>query len=76
MREARGIEQSHNPNYLKAKSSKQQQQQNHDKTNVDDIPIQELTLDVPIQITCKLLGFIYRLNISNEISFDFSHKTF
>lgn len=52
MREARRIEQSHNPNYLKSKSSKKEQI-NIDNTNVDDIPIQELTLDVPIKITCK-----------------------
>lgn len=53
MREARRIEQSHNPNYLKSKSSKKEQQIIMDNANVDDIPIQELTLDVPIKITCK-----------------------
>lgn len=52
MREARRIEQSHNPNYLKTKTSKKEQN-TMDNTNVDDIPIQELTLDVPIKITCK-----------------------
>lgn len=52
MREARKIEQSHNPNYLKSKSSKKEQI-NTDNNNVDDIPIQQLTLDVPIKITCK-----------------------
>lgn len=52
MREARIIEQSHNPNYLKSKTSKNEQV-TMDNNNFDDIPIQELTLDVPIKITCK-----------------------
>lgn len=52
MREARKIEQSHNPNYLKSKTSKKEEI-TMDNTNVDDIPIQELNLDVPIKITCK-----------------------
>lgn len=52
MREARRIEQSHNPNYLKSKSTKKEPITT-DNTDVDDIPIQELTLDVPIKITCK-----------------------
>lgn len=50
MREARKIEQSHNPNYLKSKTAKRQ---NNDKENIDDIPIAELALDVPLKITCE-----------------------
>lgn len=52
MKEARRIEQSHNPNYLKSKTTKKHKivEQND---SIDDIPIQEITLDVPIKITCK-----------------------
>lgn len=54
MREARRIEQIHNPNYLKSKTTKKNKIDNIEhKDNIDDIPIQEITLDVPIQITCK-----------------------
>lgn len=52
MREARRIEQSHNPNYLKSKSSKKNKSEEH-TDNYEDIPIQEIALDIPIQITCK-----------------------
>lgn len=52
MREARRIEQSHNPNYLKAKTTKRNKKEER-MDNLDDIPIQEITLDIPIQITCK-----------------------
>lgn len=52
MREARRIEQIHNPNYLKTKTTKKNKIEEY-KDNIDDIPIQEITLDVPIQITCK-----------------------
>lgn len=52
MREARRIEQSHNPNYLKPKTTKKNKSDEL-KDDLDDIPIQEIQLDVPIQITCK-----------------------
>lgn len=52
MREARRLEQSHNPNYLKSKPPAKAK--TLDKDAIDDIPIQELHLDVPIKITCKL----------------------
>ena len=52
MREARRIEQSHNPNYLKSKTTKKNKSDEL-KDDLDDIPIQEIQLDVPIQITCK-----------------------
>lgn len=53
MREARRIEQSHNPNYLKSdkKSSHKSRKTNDDDCN--DIPIAELALEIPLQITCK-----------------------
>lgn len=54
MREARRIEQSHNPNYLKSsnkKTSHRARKAHHD--DCDDIPIAELALEVPLQITCK-----------------------
>lgn len=52
LREARRIEQSHNPNYLKSKNTKMNKTEEL-KDNLDDIPIQEIALDIPIQITCK-----------------------
>lgn len=52
MREARRIEQIHNPNYLKTKTTKKTKTEEL-RENVDDIPIQEISLDIPIQITCK-----------------------
>lgn len=52
MREARRIEQSHNPNYLKSKTTKNHKSEEQ-KDNIEDIPIQEIVLDVPIKITCK-----------------------
>lgn len=54
MREARRIEQSHNPNYLKSsnkKTSHKARKAHYD--DCDDIPIAELALEVPLQITCK-----------------------
>lgn len=54
MREARRIEQSHNPNYLKSSDKKSSHKAR--KTNIDDcndIPIAELALEIPLQITCK-----------------------
>lgn len=53
MREARRIEQSHNPNYLKSKSTTKKNKSDELKDDLDDIPIQEIQLDVPLQITCK-----------------------
>lgn len=60
MREARRIEQSHNPNYLKSKTTKRNKSIEL-KDDLDDIPIQEIQLDVPIQITCKLSMIVYLL---------------
>lgn len=55
MREQRRIEQSHNPNYLKSKTTKRNKTDEL-KDNLNDIPIQEIQLDVPIQITCKCMN--------------------
>lgn len=54
MREARQLEQSHNPNYLKSSSvAATSAQSNAINDGCEDIPIAELSLDVPLQITCK-----------------------
>lgn len=56
MREARRVEQSHNVNYLKSSKSKKEkhhQQQQPTEDGLDDIPIAELALEVPLKITCK-----------------------
>lgn len=53
MREARRIDQIHNPNYLKSKTTKKNNKIEEHNDNIEDIPIQEITLDVPIQITCE-----------------------
>lgn len=65
MREARRIEQSHNPNYLKVKSTKKNKNEER-KDDLDDIPIQEISLDVPIKITCKSSGVVLCKGISNN----------
>lgn len=54
MRKARRIEQIDNPNYLKSydkKTSLKSRKMHNDDCN--DIPIAELALDIPLQITCK-----------------------
>lgn len=57
IREARMIEQSHNPNYLKSskKSKHHQSDRKPIEDGCEDIPIAELALDVPLQIICMLL---------------------
>lgn len=64
IREARIIKQSHNPNYLKSNKSKKENQI-VDKDSIDDIPIQEITLDIPIQVTCKSNSFNFNTKIYN-----------
>lgn len=47
--------QAHNPNYLKSSSpgsGKNGEMKDYD--NIDEIPIAELSLDVPLKIHCKL----------------------
>lgn len=73
MREARRIEQSHNPNYLKSKATKKNKSDEL-KDDLDDIPIQEIQLDVPIQITCTSMTpyFILWINkLINNMDFVF-----
>lgn len=55
MREARKLEQSHNPNYLKSSSSASTIKSNLINDGCEDIPIAEIALEIPLQITCKLL---------------------
>lgn len=48
--------QAHNPNYLKPSSSSLTCRKNgemKDYDNIDEIPIAELTLDVPLKVHCK-----------------------
>lgn len=69
MREARQLEQSHNPNYLKSSAAPLMASSRNSVTDgCEDIPIAELALDIPLQITCKFLQFFdeskYKLNFS------------
>lgn len=48
--------QAHNPNYLKSSASPSSSRKNgemRDYDNIDEIPIAELTLDVPLKVHCK-----------------------
>ena len=50
--------QAHNPNYLKSSpSGSRQTNDNGDYDNIDDIPIAELNLDVPLKVHCKFKYF-------------------
>lgn len=69
MREARRIEQSHNPNYLKSKSTNKDKHEEL-KDNFDDIPIQEITLDIPIKITCKWNDIAWYSNLGGFSMFE------
>lgn len=73
MREARLLEQTNNPNYLKPTKKG-----NGTKESYADIPIAEIALDVPLQIHCKcwwlLEGIIY-LNIIHFCLIYNSHET-
>ncbi|XP_070491377.1 AP-3 complex subunit delta [Chironomus tepperi] len=54
IREARKMLQAHNPNYLKSSSSgSRQANDNGDYDNIDDIPIAELNLDIPLKVHSK-----------------------
>lgn len=57
IREARKMLQAHNPNYLKGSSTSSSQKNgsnDHDAyDNIDEIPIAELNLDVPLKVHCK-----------------------
>lgn len=46
--------QAHNPNYLKSSSSGSRGNgEMRDYDNIDDIPIAELNLDVPLKVHCE-----------------------
>lgn len=50
-KEARRLEQMHNPHYIKA--TENHISNKNEYLNVDNIPIAELALDIPIEIQCK-----------------------
>lgn len=55
MREARIMEQTNNPNYLKpAKKRDTGSDYQNAVENYDDIPIAEIALEVPLQIHCEI----------------------
>lgn len=68
VREARIIEQSHNPNYLKSSKTGKHHQKERKSINdgCEDIPIAELALEVPLQIICKFNTPIILLRVPIE----------
>lgn len=59
--------QAHNPNYLKASSPKNGGSDEGSKDaydNIDEIPIAELSLDVPLKIHCKFLFNLFYVSIT------------
>lgn len=55
--------QAHNPNYLKASSPNSSRKNGDDEMkdaydNIDEIPIAELSLDVPLKVHCKFINFL------------------
>lgn len=70
MREARRIEQSHNPNYLKSSNKKASHKtRTTHNDEYDDIPIAELALDVPLQITCKWMNCNFKMKYISMYGF-------
>lgn len=71
--------QAHNPNYLKASSPKNGTSEEGSKDaydnldNIDEIPIAELSLDVPLQVHCESL--LASLFFMRDKSFLHSQKT-
>lgn len=56
IREARKMLQAHNVNYLKSSPSESHKLVNgemRDYDNIDEIPIAELSLDIPLKVHCK-----------------------
>lgn len=53
-KDARKLEQSNNPNYLKGESSNKKTSNGRDD-DYEDIPIAEIALEVPLHIHCKLI---------------------
>jgi AP-3 complex subunit delta len=64
IREARKMLQAHNPNYLKASSPGSSRKNGDDEMkdaydNIDEIPIAELSLDIPLKVHCEFyISFI------------------
>lgn len=52
-KEARRLEQMHNPHYLKPSENHSSNSNRNDYTNVDNIPIAELALEIPIEVQCE-----------------------
>lgn len=62
IRIARKHEQNNNPNYLKSvKNSTQKIDTNGD--GCEDIPIAELALDIPIQVHCEYILFLFKFSL-------------
>lgn len=57
IREARQFEQSHNPNYLKTTKNSKSKSSDVSPDSVNDIPIAELALDVPLKVTSNFNAF-------------------
>jgi hypothetical protein len=50
--------QAHNPNYLKSSpTSSRNNGEMKDYADIDEIPIAELSLDVPLKVHCELISF-------------------
>ena len=70
IREARKLEQSHNPNYLKPTESSKRQVIGDECEN---IPIAEIALEVPLIITCKFINYyLIKIQIDSKIFVFFS----
>lgn len=67
--------QAHNPNYLKSSpSGSRQANDNGDYDNIDDIPIAELNLDVPLKVHCKLKSFLFNYILITTINLIYSQS--
>lgn len=57
--------QAHNPNYLKGSPSGSRKNGSDEMKdaydNIDEIPIAELNLDVPLKIHCKISSLSFRI---------------
>lgn len=74
-KDARKLEQSNNPNYLKGDSSSKKPSNGGGSRDDDyeDIPIAEIALEVPLHIHCKFFKFNFPLN-QFLIFFIYSHE--
>lgn len=73
--------QAHNPNYLKASSPGSSRKNGSEELkdaydNIDEIPIAELNLDVPLKIHCKFLDLIILPLKTYYVKFFNSQETF